>query len=519
MNEIQFLKKQLEILLNNYNTKNYNLVISKGKPLIKKFPEQAIFANIVALSLSNLNRNEEAVEILNKSLNHNFNNIHILNNLGLIYTNINNFKLAREYLEKSIKLNKNFIDGIVNLSNLYLKEKNIKKAKDYLLQALKISKTVQTDEVINMSLGQLHQQTGEFEQARKNFEIVNRLNPNNTSADRGISTIHRYRNFDDNHLIEMEKKLSMIKDHNNLRSLYFALGKAYEDLSDFKKSFKYLKLGNELANKDLGYNINTDKELFSNIKNFFVGSKTLNNIECSKKIIFIVGMPRSGTTLVEQIISSHKDVFGAGELEFLSESVKTLMSEENKFEDKNIEQLNIDKLSKAQKNYVNQIETFNYEERYLTDKAPLNFRWIGFIFSMFPNSKIIHCNRKPMDTCFSNFKNSFAGKSLPFTYSLENIGHYYNLYKDLMSFWNTLFPKKIYDIHYENLIQKQEEETKKLINFCNLDWDAACLAPEKNKKIVATASLSQIRQSIYNSSIGKWENYSNDLEILKKILE
>ena len=152
------------------------------------------------------------------------------------------------------------------------------------------------------------------------------------------------------------------------------------------------------------------------------------------------------------------------------------------------------------------------------DKAPLNFKWIGLIFKIFPGCKIISCLRDPMDVCWSNYKNWFAAKKLNFTYNLENLGNYYNSYKDLMIFWKNIFNDNIFDIYYEDLISDPNTKIKGLIKFCNVEWDDNCLNFHKNKKTVATASLAQVRKPIYKSSIKQWENYKNDLDPLKKII-
>ena len=224
-------------------------------------------------------------------------------------------------------------------------------------------------------------------------------------------------------------------------------------------------------------------------------------------------MPRSGTTLAEQIISSHNKVYGAGELPFLTENLEILRREEN------LKSLNSNLIDNVRIDYLKKIERFNYNEEYITDKSPLNFRWIGIIKMMFPNSKIIHCKRDAMDTCFSNFKNSFAQGSLGFAYSLKNLGEYYNLYNDLMDFWNNKYPGEIYNLNYEKLVDEPEIEIRNLLNFCNLDWDENCLQHQKNKKIVATASLAQVRSPVYKSSIKKWQNFKDDLVELEKIIE
>jgi hypothetical protein len=161
---------------------------------------------------------------------------------------------------------------------------------------------------------------------------------------------------------------------------------------------------------------------------------------------------------------------------------------------------------------------FKNKKEYLIDKAPLNFKWIGFILAMFPNSKIIHCTRNSMDICWSNYKNSFASKSMGYTYDFDNLANFYKGYDDLTKFWVKKFNNKIFNMSYENLIMNKELETKKMLKFCDLDWDNNCLNFHKNKRPVSTASLAQVRQPLYSSSVKKWENYSNNLETLKKKL-
>ena len=176
-------------------------------------------------------------------------------------------------------------------------------------------------------------------------------------------------------------------------------------------------------------------------------------------------------------------------------------------------------LKNCQNHYFDKLNKHNIKEKIIIDKAPLNFKWIGFIISAFPNSKIIHCKRDPMAICWSNFKNSFSSKSIGFSYNLDDLGKYYNLYDDLIRFWINLFSEKIYNLDYENLVNNKKEEIKKIIEFCELEWDENCLNPEKNKKSVSTASLSQVRSPIYKSSIKNWENFSEKLGELKKILK
>lgn len=509
----QYIQNQASSIINNYNAGNFDEVIKKGLSLIKKYPNQFLFYNATSLALSAKGRFKDALTLLHEA-NTNFpNNIFIFNNLGLIYSNLNQNDDAKVFLNKALKINENHISALINLGNVLIKEGNENEAKKLYDKALSLNPPKESLINVLSTLGNYYQQIGDFESAEKTFEKLTNIDFNNTHVDKQRSLIRKYKSKDDPHLKQMEEKIKKINIDVIKQPLLFALGKAYEDIKDYKKSFLCLKEGNDLANKRINYDIKKDRSLFENLKNFFNESKIEYTSKKNKKVIFILGMPRSGTTLVEQIISSHHKVYGAGELPFLTENLEILRRE------KNLNNLNSNFIDNLRIDYLKKIERFKYSEEYITDKSPLNFRWIGIIKMIFPDSKIIHCKRDSMDTCFSNFKNSFAQGSLGFSYNLKNLGEYYNLYDDLMDYWNNKYPGEIYNLSYEKLVEEPEIEIRNILNFCNLDWDENCLQHQKNKKIVATASLAQVRAPVYKSSIKKWKNFKDELVELEKILE
>ena len=519
MDSIDYLKKEISVTINLYNAKRYEDVIRKSKILIKKYPEQILLYNILSLSLSAQNKNDEAISHLNKALNLDPNNIFVLNNLGLIYSNLYILDKSEFYLNESLKKNSNFFDALINFGNLLTKKGESENSIKFYEKALKNAKTNIQNEVSLMALGSAYQQIGNFEESVKTYKKLLQINPNQTKADKAISLIHKYKSNEDDHLMEMIQKEPNIKNDDDYKTLCFALGKAYEDIEDFDKSFQFIQKANKIEKNLIKYEINQDIKTFNGIKKLFSNVKLKKTQASEKKIIFIVGMPRSGTTLTEQIISSHTEVFGAGELPYLSEFFNKEISDNNLLKSEE----NLDKseelLKNCQNHYFDKLNKHNIKEKIIIDKAPLNFKWIGFIISAFPNSKIIHCKRDPMAICWSNFKNSFSSKSIGFSYNLDDLGKYYNLYDDLIQFWVNLFSEKIYNLDYENLVNNKKEEIKKIIEFCELEWDENCLNPEKNKKSVSTASLSQVRSPIYKSSLKNWENFSGKLGELKKILK
>ena len=232
-------------------------------------------------------------------------------------------------------------------------------------------------------------------------------------------------------------------------------------------------------------------------------------------------MPRSGTTLVEQIISSHSKVFGAGELPYLSKILSKNFfnkSELSKEKVRNILTENNEEIDRISNEYLDYIDKFNTKENNITDKAPLNFRWIGFIKVLFPNSKIIHCTRNPKDNCLSLFKNIFEG-GLNFSYDQKTLGTFYNLYSDLMIFWNQKFSSFIHEANYEKILSNQLEESKKIIEFCGLDWEEECLNFHENKAPIKTMSTAQARKPLYKSSLNSYEKFSPYLETLNETIK
>jgi hypothetical protein len=272
---------------------------------------------------------------------------------------------------------------------------------------------------------------------------------------------------------------------------------------------------------------------FASIKNFDFEKQTIyltkskhifknftfekNTSSKKPELIFIVGLPRSGTTLTHQIISSHSEVFGAGE----SPILKNIFVK--KFENDDFIKKMVD-FDNNQNEFKENLraELLNMFKQYhnnliILDKAPLNLVWLGFINILFPTAKIIHCKRNLKDTALSIYKNTYEGLAFPWSYNQEYLVKFIDLYKELMMFWHTKMPGYIYDCHYEKLVNDPVEETKKLIQFCNLEWDENCLDHTKNKTGIRTVSIEQARNPIYKKSVNLSENYLKYLDFLNKI--
>ena len=511
------IEKDIKTLLNLFNTNKFNLAISKAKKLIRKNPEYLILYNILGSSYQNVGRLNLAKEIFTKGLKLEPNNISIMNNLGNVFKNMGQINLAEDLFLKIITKKPDYVNAYINLGNLKRDNNNFQEAISMYSKALRINENIS---ITNYCLALAYQGLGDFNLAIKYAKKTLVIDPKFTQADLLIAQSTKYKSANQ-HFNQMNSKIKNLELSDNQKiNLLFALAKANEDMGEIKKSFKNLDEGNLIKRNLINFDIKSEIKLFNEIKKAFYKININNSIKrnnFNKETIFILGMPRSGTSLAEQIITSHSNVFGAGELPQLSKIVNENILIDNIFSEKKVNELiNSDTFSdQLRKSYHDYIERFNTNKNFITDKAPLNFRWIGLIKILFPHSKIIHCTRNAKDNCFSIYKNFFEG-GLNFSYNQKELATYYKLYIDLMDFWKDLFPSSIYELNYEKIIDDPKKEIKAMLEFCELSFEDDCLEFHKNKTPVKTMSTAQARQPIYKSSVNSFEKFSSFLEDLNK---
>jgi hypothetical protein len=310
--------------------------------------------------------------------------------------------------------------------------------------------------------------------------------------------------------------------HNQQMHLSFALGKAYEDMKSYDKAFLHWKKGNLLKREQIVYStkyqtrrVKVIKENFTN--DLFEKFKNYGNQD--KTLIFIVGMPRSGTTLVQQILSSHPEVFGVGESNQFSNKINHFFFKENGSLKENLYDCDATNFYKIGQDYIKSMRQLSPNSRYILVKDLLNFTWLGFIKLIFPNAKIVHCVRNSLDNCVSLFKNYFVG-GVDFSYNLVELGEYYNLYKDVMMFWGNILPNYYVNIFYEELINDPKKQIEKLLNVCNLEWNENCMKFYNNKHFMSTGSNSiNVHQPLYKKSMQYWKHYEKQLQPLFGVLK
>ena len=513
------LENKIKVLFNLFKSKEFDLMVPKCKKLLREFPEYVILYNILGSTYQSLSEFNLAKDIFIKGLRMDPTNVAIMNNLANVHKSLDEIKLSENLFNKIIKNKPDYLNAYINLGNLQRDNNNFEKAIDLYNEALKINNQ---NSVTLYSLALAHQGLGNFALAIEFAEKTVSIDPKFTQADMLISQCTKYK-LENEHYKKMNLKNKELELNDTQKvNLLFAIAKANEDLNNIEKSFEYLNKANKINRKLLDFDINSETIFFNKIKEIFNQinlNKISNENVLQKKIIFILGMPRSGTSLVEQVITSHSKVFGAGELPQLSKIIKDKFMSENSLSTSKINRLIEDKsfLNSSRNTYYDYLARFNAKENIITDKAPLNFRWIGLIKILFPNSKIIHCSRDPKDNCLSLYKNYFEG-GLNFSYNQKELVSYFGLYSDLMNFWNKKFSSSIFEAKYEKIIEQPEKEIKKIINFCDLDWEDNCLKFYNNKTPIKTMSTAQARRPIYNSSVNSYAKFASFLEEINKII-
>ena len=377
---------------------------------------------------------------------------------------------------------------------------------------------------ILLSCGHLYKNFGQIDKSIISYKKSYKINNFCGDAYWSLANLKTY-TFDDNEIKSLE---DMVLDEyvNDIEKIYmhFALGKAYEDMSEYKISFNHYKQGNDLKlpytkyrTKDFINECLNQKEICS--EDLFDVKKDWGH--SSSEPIFILGLPRVGSTLVEQILASHSMVDATHELpNILATShklnLRRAQNKESRYPDILLS-LSSPQLKMIGENYIKDSEVFRRDGVYFIDKMPNNFRHIGLIKLILPNAKIIDIRRNSMSACFSCFKQLFA-EGQEFTYSFERLGNYYNNYIELMDHWNKVLPNQILSIKYEDLINNFEDTVKVILDYCNLPYEQACVEFYKSKRSVKTPSAQQVRQPIYTSGLDYWKNYDSYLDELKKHL-
>jgi len=426
--------------------------------------------NIMGIALQKQNKLEEAIEAYNKALSIKPDYADAHNNMGIALKDQGKLYEAIEAYNKALSIKPDYVVSCINMGIAFEDQGKLHEAIDAYNKALSIK-------------------------------------PDDAESHRHLSALIKY-TLNDPQISVVDDLLKRENLNDSDRShLHYTHAKMQEDLGDLSAAFDSYIAGGNIRQKLLAYEFSQDEHLFRRIKQTAPQFKDLALNVTGGPIrhtpIFILGMPRSGTTLVEQIVSSHSDVTGAGELDFVSQFGGQLAT--------GITALTVEAVSVFRDRYLVELAKMSKGQAFITDKMPQNFRYIALICAAFPEAKIVHVQRSAEAICWSNFKHYFTSKGLGYSYSLLDTVRYYGLYKELMHFWYKSYNDQIYNLDYDKLTEDQEPETRRLIEYLELNWQDTCLAPQKNKRSVKTASQQQVRRKVYKGSSQVWRKYESCL--------
>lgn len=486
--------------------------------------------------------------VLGKSPRH----VHALNLLGMIYTQENRPQQANKCFRTAIKASPQDVTAYFNLAGLHMLSADYQAAIPMLRKTLAINPehigalnslahalemtgqyahakkyynaaiTAQPGHAdAYANLGDLAKKLGNISEAINYYQLALKNNPQLHKTYYTLAFCQRFTSHDSTLQAMIDYRQQSGLTNEQKINLDYALAKAYEDLQDYDKSFAHLYSGNNLKRGLFAYSIETELELFDKLielfrPNLFEQFKAQGHPATTP--IFIVGMPRSGTSLTEQILSSHPEVYGAGESPAMFTTISQHHLQRVDKLDSLADSLSAKKIYAIGKDYIKSITKLAPTSRYIINKLPHNFLMIGFIKLALPNARIIHCLRNPMDTCYSMYQHNFESRHL-YAHDLVELGKYYNAYAKLMRHWNGVIADEMLEFHYEDLVTNQQEQTKKLLEFCNLDWHAGCLEFYNNERAVVTASAAQVREPINQTAVMRWKKYQRQLQPLFATLE
>ena len=438
---------------------------------------------------------QQARSVLENSCSHADSNFEFWHMLGALQLQCGAPQKALESINIAVQLNSSAIATLNVKGNILLELAKFEEAIETFQQAISLDAN-KVDPHNNIAWA--YRAIGNKEQAIFHFAEAYRLDPQVTEALSGVLLLKTYSSEDTVDLEEAEQRLKE-KDLPLPKrvELHFALGKAYEDCKQYEEAFGHFSSGNGLWRQTYHYDIQRDAELFEQLKTQFQTTSLNTSSEGSPIPIFVLGMPRSSTSLVEQILASHSKVFGAGELGLLDQLVAAGKSFE----------WSQDKAVKVRKRYLDGLSSHARGHQYVIDKMPQNFRYTGIILQCFPEAKIVHCQRDPRDNCLSLYKHHFPMANHPYAYKEDELASYHSLYQDLMNFWNEQAPEKILNLSYESLVGDFDSELSRLLDYVGLEFEPACKDFSQTRRAIRTASSDQVRRGLYTSGKEQWRHY------------
>ncbi|WP_426369688.1 tetratricopeptide repeat-containing sulfotransferase family protein [Pseudocolwellia sp. HL-MZ7] len=458
--------------------------------------------------------------------------IHALSLYINLLIRLGKYKIATKQIERALKLQPDNLSFKLANANVLTGLGHIEQA--VILFEQVIAQATAKTEVNNtlvsgvyLQLGHALKAKGDIEEAVKAYQQAYQLNPNYGDAYWSLANTKTYR-FSDEEIAEMQAKrtnkdLALI----DKIQLHFATGKAFEDRKDFGQAFEAYQEGNSLQHANNGFDISKIEQQVDEQIKYCTAELFEERGQLGLDVpdpIFIVGLPRAGSTLLEQILASHSQVDGTMELHNILGLASRLRGRNNKKDNtdnqypKNLAEINTDYFKRFGQQFINETSVYRESAPLFIDKMPNNFLHLGLIKLILPNAKIIDARRSPMACCFSGFKQLFA-EGQDFSYSLEDIGRYYKAYLKLMNHWKKVLPDFVLTVNHEDVVEDLDKEVNRLLDFCGLDFEQSCIDFHKTKRNIKTPSSEQVRQPIYKSATEQWRYFEDYLTPLKNVLK
>ena len=489
--------------------------------ILKQVPRHADAHFLLGMIAANLGQMSKAIGLIDLASKLNTGSAEYFAFLAKCLSAVNRYQEAHKAMASALKLGSD--SALVN-DTLGVVASRLGEHEQAIILFKKAITTQDKNPNFHYNLAASQKFLGQFEQAAASYERVIALKHDYFQAHSALAELMLATPLN-NHLPRLLKlKDETTTNINGQLHLCHALAKEYECLGDYQQSLVALQQGNSAKKQQLGYHATQDEKLFSAMEacfsNDFMAQAAVGND--SAQPIFIVGMPRSGTTLVDRIISSHSAVTSAGELQNFGVELKkmTLTKSPQVLDEETIwaaKELNFQDLAQR---YLDSTKPLSDKTPYFIDKMPLNFFYLGFIKKALPKAKIIILRRNAMDTCLSNFRTLFAVNFSYYNYSydLMDTAHYYGQFNQLMTHWTTHYGAEILEVVYEDLVQHPEQQIRRILDYCQLEWQSNCLDFHTNQQAVSTASSVQVRKPMNADSINRWQRYGAQLDKLQAYL-
>lgn len=496
---------------------NVETGISIFKALVDDYPDEPVHLGNLGWAYTEGHLYERAEKYLQRAVEGSPDNWSFVTNYAVTLLSLKKYDEAIEIVKKAIALDPG---KPASYENLIAALKGAEQHELAIEEGLKAVRRYPKDSKIQSSLGLVYLELGQEDEAIACFERSIELNKLNADAYLFIASAKKFKDADMPLVKRIEKVLATGMAPLQRSYIHFALAKIYNDLKDYENAYSHLHKANTLKKvRHHELSIEPMRRLYEKVFTPQVIKTAQKAGHTSDRPIFVVGMPRSGTTLTEQIIGRHSQAKGVGELEKVGSLARKIcpVVNEERYVRSWQEGISSGRIRDSAKEYLDLLDAIDSSPRKTVDKMPDNFLHMGFIHLMFPKAKFIHIVRDPLDNCLSCYFQCF--QSIHWAFEQKSIGYRYLRYREIMDYWEAVLPSEnILRVRYEDLVSDPEVGARKLINYCGLNWEEQCLDSNVKSSAVSTASIWQVRQPIYKSSIKRWHPYVEHLGELGKIL-